>query len=147
MTSTAQNARTAPLSALKNGLWGVLATPFSGPKLAVDTEPLRQEVRLFHSVEAAGAMTGFSHPEGLQAALNGLVAGGFARARASFTLWLPLANFEAQPGVGLALRKEILRRRGVISDAVVRAPAPALPPRLAALIDAPRAAAAVIGRA
>ena len=85
---------------------------------------------------AAGAMTGFSHPEGLQIALTAFANGGFAGARRAFAPWLPLANFEGQPGVGLALRKEILRRRGIIADASVRPPAPALPRELADLIDA-----------
>lgn len=85
---------------------------------------------------AAGAMTGFSHPEGLLAALEAFAEGGFAQARRAFAPWLPLANFEAQPGVGLALRKEVLRRRGILTDARVRPPAPPLPPELAELIDA-----------
>lgn len=85
---------------------------------------------------AAGAMTGFSHPEGLRAALDAWSDGGYPAARAAFAPWLPMANFEAQPGVGLALRKEVLRRRGVIAESIVRPPAKALPERLAALIDA-----------
>ena len=85
---------------------------------------------------AAGAMTGFSHPEGLQAALTAWADGGFRAAREAFAPWLPLVNFEAQPGVGLALRKEVLRRRGIISESIVRPPAPKLPPELADLIDA-----------
>lgn len=85
---------------------------------------------------AAGAMTGFSHPEGLRAALTAWAAEGYRSARDAFAPWLPLVNFEAQPGIGLALRKEILRRRGVIDDARVRPPSPTLPSRLAALIDA-----------
>lgn len=85
---------------------------------------------------AAGAMTGFSHPEGLRQALTAWADGGYRSARDAFAPWLPLVNFEAQPGIGLALRKEILRRRGVIEDSRVRPPSPALPSRLAALIDA-----------
>ncbi len=84
---------------------------------------------------AAGAMTGFSHPEGLQQALSGFDQGGYALARDAFAGWLPLANFEAQPGVGLALRKEILHRRGIFSSGEVRPPAASLPPELGALID------------
>lgn len=83
---------------------------------------------------AAGAMTGFSHPEGLRATLVAWELGGYPAARAAFTPWLPLVNFEAQPGVGLALRKEILRQRGVFADAAVRPPARPLPPTLLALL-------------
>lgn len=85
---------------------------------------------------AAGAMTGFSHPEGLRAALDAWTAGGFVAARAAFAPWLPLVNFEAQPGIGLAVRKEILRRRGVLADAAVRPPSPRAPEAVLALVDA-----------
>jgi 4-hydroxy-tetrahydrodipicolinate synthase len=85
---------------------------------------------------AAGAMTGFSHPEGLRAALSAWDEGGYPAARERFAPWLPLVNFEAQPGVGLALRKEILHRRGLFADAAVRAPARPLPAALTALVDA-----------
>jgi 4-hydroxy-tetrahydrodipicolinate synthase len=85
---------------------------------------------------ASGAMTGFSHPEGLQDTLVAWAVGGYTSAREAFSVWLPLVNFEAQPGVALAVRKEILRRRGVIADAAVRPPAAPLPPQLAALMDA-----------
>lgn len=85
---------------------------------------------------AAGAMTGFSHPEALQLAITAHEEGGFSAAREVFAPWLPLANFEGQPGIGLALRKEILKRRGVIAEALVRPPAPTLPVELADMIDA-----------
>lgn len=84
---------------------------------------------------AAGAMTGFSHPEGLRAAIDAWAAGGYAAARDAFAGWLPLVNYEAQPGVGLAVRKEILRRRGVFSDASVRPPARPAPDVLLRLMD------------
>lgn len=85
---------------------------------------------------AAGAMTGFSHPEALQLAITAYDDGGFRAARDTFAPWLPLANFEGQPGIGLALRKEILKRRGIIGEALVRPPAPTLPAELADMIDA-----------
>jgi len=52
-----------------------------------------------------------------------------------------------RPGIGLALRKEILRRRGVLADAAVRPPAPPVPPHLSDLIDTHLAAvpAQVVG--
>lgn len=84
---------------------------------------------------AAGAMTGFSHPEALQLAIQANDDGGFRAARDVFAPWLPLANFEGQPGIGLALRKEILKRRGIIAEALVRPPAPTLPAELADMID------------
>lgn len=83
---------------------------------------------------AAGAMTGFSHPEGLRAALDAWAAGGYRAARDAFAPWLPLVNFEAQPGIGLALRKEILRRRGVLAESSVRPPALPAPDEILRLL-------------
>lgn len=85
---------------------------------------------------AAGAMTGMSHPEGLRAALDAHVSGGFDAARDAWAPWLPLANFEGQLQIGLALRKEILRRRGVLATGLVRPPAATLPPALLPVLDA-----------
>lgn len=84
---------------------------------------------------SAGAMTGFSHPAVLASVLKAFHDGGFATAREVFAPWLPLANFEGQLRVGLAIRKEVLRRRGVIATARVRPPAPALPASLVPLLD------------
>lgn len=76
---------------------------------------------------SAGAMTGFSHPAGVWAAVRAYRSGGFAEASRAYAPWLPLANFEGQPGIGLAIRKETLCRRGVIRCASVRPPGTALP--------------------
>ena len=43
-----------------------------------------------------------------------------------YDLYLPILRHELQPGIGLALRKEILRRRGAIASNAVRAPGPKL---------------------
>jgi 4-hydroxy-tetrahydrodipicolinate synthase len=43
-----------------------------------------------------------------------------------FDIYLPLVRHEQQIGVGLAIRKEILRRRGAIKSAAVRMPGPCL---------------------
>jgi 4-hydroxy-tetrahydrodipicolinate synthase len=75
---------------------------------------------------AAGAMTGFPYPEALRAVREHFVAGQRAEARALFYHWLPLIRFESQPGsvpgTSLAIRKEILRRRGWLRSAYVRHP-------------------------
>lgn len=84
---------------------------------------------------SAGAMTGFSHPAALAAVLTAHREGGFAAARDVWAPWLPLANFEGQVRVGLAIRKEVLRRRGVIASGKVRQPARSLPATLAPLLD------------
>jgi 4-hydroxy-tetrahydrodipicolinate synthase len=79
---------------------------------------------------AAGAMTGFSFPEGLIECFEAWRTGGYEAAREAFLPYLPLVNFEAQASVGLALRKEVIRRRGLILDAGVRPPAIGLPEEL-----------------
>jgi 4-hydroxy-tetrahydrodipicolinate synthase len=92
---------------------------------------------------AAGAMTGFSFPEGLAATVRASETGGTDAARAAWAPWLPLAVFEQQEGLALGIRKEILHRRGVLAHARVRPPAipypRALDPLLAGhLADAER---------
>jgi 4-hydroxy-tetrahydrodipicolinate synthase len=84
---------------------------------------------------AAGAMTGFAFPEGLQACIHAYASGGYAAARDEFLPFLPLATFEQQPGIGLAIRKESLRRRGLIDQSAVRPPSPAIPDSLTEQLD------------
>jgi len=84
---------------------------------------------------SAGAMTGFSHPAVLATVLRAYRDGGFEAARDAWAPWLPMANFEGQVKVGLAIRKEVLRRRGVIDCAQVRQPARSLPAGLVPLLD------------
>ena len=69
---------------------------------------------------ARGTMTGFAFPEILAAVRGAVDAGDSSRAAEIFDRYLPLIAFEAQPGVGLAVRKELLRRRGVIDTALIR---------------------------
>lgn len=76
---------------------------------------------------SAGAMTGFSFPEGLQACVTAWHSGGYAAAREAFLPYLPLVNFEQQARIALAIRKECLRRRGLIMESAVRPPAAAFP--------------------
>jgi len=93
---------------------------------------------------AAGAMTGFSFPEGLVATLRAFEDSGIDAAREVWSRWLPLAVFEQQEGLALAIRKEVLRRRGVISDARVRRPGAPFPTALDGLLTSHLAAARLL---
>jgi 4-hydroxy-tetrahydrodipicolinate synthase len=75
---------------------------------------------------ADGIMTGFAYPEMLVSVCALFAAGRRDEAEDLFDLYLPLVRHEQQPGFGLAVRKEILRRRGAIRSAAVRAPGPKL---------------------
>jgi len=71
---------------------------------------------------ASGTMTGFAYPEVLLEVWLAWRAGDRRAAADTYARFLPLLVFEGQPGVGLAIRKEILRRRGLIDHSVVRHP-------------------------
>ena len=71
---------------------------------------------------ACGTMTGFAYPEILVRVYQHWVKGEREQARGVFYRYLPLIRYEAQEGIGLALRKEALKRRGVIRSARVRHP-------------------------
>jgi 4-hydroxy-tetrahydrodipicolinate synthase len=71
---------------------------------------------------ADGANTGFAYPEMLVEAVNLCLAGKFEEAEDIYDIYLPIVRHEQQPALGLAVRKEVLRRRGVIKSAHVRAP-------------------------
>jgi 4-hydroxy-tetrahydrodipicolinate synthase len=75
---------------------------------------------------ADGAMTGFAFPEMMADVVRHMEAGEDARARDLFDAYLPLVRYESQPGLGLAIRKHILARRGAIAHPTARKPAPAL---------------------
>jgi 4-hydroxy-tetrahydrodipicolinate synthase len=75
---------------------------------------------------ADGAMTGFAYPEMLVEVCDKFFDGRSEDAEDLFDIYLPLVRHEQQIGVGLAIRKEILRRRGAIRSAAVRAPGPRL---------------------
>jgi 4-hydroxy-tetrahydrodipicolinate synthase len=75
---------------------------------------------------ADGAMTGFAFPEVLVGVCRLFAAGRPDAAEDLFDAYLPLVRHEAQPGIGLAIRKEVLRRRGAIKCAAVRLPGPKL---------------------
>ncbi|MBE2244757.1 MAG: dihydrodipicolinate synthase family protein [Burkholderiaceae bacterium] len=75
---------------------------------------------------ADGAMTGFAYPEMMVGVCRAHDAGDLERAQDLFDAYLPLARYEQQPGIGLAVRKHILAERGVIASAHIRRPGPAL---------------------
>lgn len=88
---------------------------------------------LFYPLELArgadGAMTGVAYPEMLTEVYRAMQAGNRDLADDLFEIYLPMVRYETQPGVALAWRKEILRRRGALGpagSAKVRAPGAAL---------------------
>jgi 4-hydroxy-tetrahydrodipicolinate synthase len=72
---------------------------------------------------ATGAMTGFAFPEILVRIMNHWHAGEKDAAADVFYRAVPLMRFEFQEGIGMAIRKEVVRRRGALASAATRAPA------------------------
>lgn len=75
---------------------------------------------------ADGAMTGFAYPEMMIDVCKAHAEGNIERAHDIFDAYLPLARYEQQTGVGLAVRKHIMAQRGVIASAILRKPGPKL---------------------
>ena len=75
---------------------------------------------------ADGAMTGFAYPEMMVDVWKAHAAGHVERAHDLFDAYLPLARYEQQPGLGLAIRKYTLAKRGAIASATLRKPGGAL---------------------
>jgi 4-hydroxy-tetrahydrodipicolinate synthase len=73
-----------------------------------------------------GAMTGFAYPEMLVGVVDKHLSGDAGGAEDLFDVYLPLLRHEQQMGFGLAVRKEVLRRRGAIACAATRHPGPKL---------------------
>jgi 4-hydroxy-tetrahydrodipicolinate synthase len=69
---------------------------------------------------SSGFNTGFAFPEVLQAMVRAAQSGNDARTNELYRRYLPLITFEQQPGV--AIRKEILRLRRLITTNQVRHP-------------------------
>ncbi|MFN0183209.1 MAG: dihydrodipicolinate synthase family protein [Aquabacterium sp.] len=75
---------------------------------------------------ADGANTGYAFPDMLVDVVRLSLAGEREAAHDLFDAHLPLLRYEQQPGVGLAVRKYVLMRRGLLASAAQRAPAAAL---------------------
>jgi 4-hydroxy-tetrahydrodipicolinate synthase len=71
---------------------------------------------------AAGAMTGFAFPAILVRIVALFREGRVDQAAEVFYRRVPLMRFEFQEGIGMAIRKEVLRRRGAIAHAGIRPP-------------------------
>ncbi|MFG6535352.1 dihydrodipicolinate synthase family protein [Sulfitobacter sp. 1A16787] len=84
---------------------------------------------------ADGAMTGFAYPEMMVQVVDLCSRGETARAQDIFDAYLPLARFEQQPGLGLAIRKYTLAKRGIIAHDAQRRPGAALSEATRAEVD------------
>jgi 4-hydroxy-tetrahydrodipicolinate synthase len=84
---------------------------------------------------ATGAMTGFAFPEILVQIVTLYRSGRIDDAAKVFYKAVPLMRFEFQEGIGMAIRKEVLQRRGALASAATRAPAAALDETTRAALD------------
>jgi 4-hydroxy-tetrahydrodipicolinate synthase len=84
---------------------------------------------------AAGVMTGFAYPEVLVKVVTLYRAGQLDEAADVFYRFVPLMRFEFQEGIGMAIRKEVFRRRGALADGSTRAPGPVLDDKTRAALD------------
>ncbi len=84
---------------------------------------------------ADGAMTGYAFPEMLVEVVALSAAGGREAAHELFDAHLPLVRYEQQPGIGLAVRKYVLKRRGLIASDRQRIPAGKLSARAVAEVE------------
>jgi 4-hydroxy-tetrahydrodipicolinate synthase len=84
---------------------------------------------------ADGAMTGYAYPEMLVDVCALMAAGRRGEAHDLFDSHLPLVRYEQQPGLGLAVRKYVLWRRGALASDAQRKPGARVTRETAAEID------------
>ena len=84
---------------------------------------------------ADGAMTGFGYPEMMAQVIAAYNSGALDRARDIFDAYMPMVRYEAQPGMGLALRKHTLTQQGVIAHPTLRKPGAKLSAAAIAEVD------------
>jgi 4-hydroxy-tetrahydrodipicolinate synthase len=110
-------------------------TPFKTARILEQAQGI--EVRIFGGLGgvflleelmagATGAMTGFAFPEILVQIVSLYRSGRIDDAADAFYRAVPLMRFEFQEGIGMAIRKEVLHRRGALASPATRAPAAAL---------------------
>ena len=84
---------------------------------------------------ADGAMTGFAFPEMMVDVVRLAGLGDMERALDLFDAYLPLVRYEQQPGLGLAVRKYALHKRGAIASPAQRRPGSLLAPLAVAEVN------------
>ena len=84
---------------------------------------------------ADGAMTGYAFPELLVDVVNFQKSGERDKAHDLFDAHLPLIRYEQQPAIGLAARKYVLHKRGVIASPAQRKPGSTITATAKAEID------------
>ena len=84
---------------------------------------------------ADGAMTGYAFPDMLVDVVRLSKSGQRDAAHDLFDAHLPLVRYEQQQGVGLAVRKYIMMRRGILASDAQRKPAGALSAAAKAEVD------------
>jgi len=84
---------------------------------------------------ADGAMTGYAFPDMLVDVVQLQQAGQRDAAHDLFDAHLPLVRYEQQQGVGLAVRKYVLQKRGAIASDAQRKPGPALSAKAKTEVD------------
>ncbi len=84
---------------------------------------------------ADGANTGYCFPDMLCDFVRMVGEGDTEAAHALFDAPLPLLRYEQQPGVGLAVRKYVMMRRGILASAAQRRPGGALTPQAKVEVD------------
>jgi 4-hydroxy-tetrahydrodipicolinate synthase len=84
---------------------------------------------------ADGANTGYCFPDMLVDVVRLSKEGKRDEAHDLFDAHLPLIRYEQQPGPGLAVRKYVMMRRGIIASDTLRKPGAALTPAARAEVD------------
>ena len=84
---------------------------------------------------ADGANTGYCFPDMLVDVVRLSKAGKRDEAHDLFDAHLPLIRYEQQPGPGLAVRKHVMMRRGIIASDTLRKPGAALTAAARAEVD------------
>jgi len=110
-----------------------LEDPPTPPKITAVRKVVPEEFQIFGGLGgiflyeelmrgACGTMTGFSYPEVLVSIYNNVLSGASEKARGIFYHYLPIIRYEQQQGIGIAIRKAILKKRGALASATPRLP-------------------------